>query len=240
MKLVCTYCDNVANTKDHIPPKGMLPKPRSASLITVPSCSICNSSFSKDDEYLRDFLSFREELSDNPFVKELNKTVPRRFDRPESQGYFNYLHARMGEENVKTTSGIYLGIKATFLVDLSRINRVLERMVRGLYRHCFGKKLTAGLDAEVYPQEYFLSLEPQHKENFRAIFQNKLANEQWSVVVPDGFDYKYKALPNPAHTVWMFRFYSKYYGFGITLKEEEKKAQNKDETITFRPFIMTE
>jgi len=103
----------------------MFPKPRPAALITVPSCSSCNSSFSKDDEYLRDVLSFREELSDNPFVKQLNKTVPRRFARSQSQGYFNYLHACIGEETVKTKSGIYWGSKTTFDVDILRIERVL-------------------------------------------------------------------------------------------------------------------
>lgn len=227
MQLTCTYCNCVANTKDHIPPKCMFPKPRPASLITVSSCFSCNSSFSKDDEYLRDVLCFREELSGNPFVDELNQSIPRRFDRSESRHYFNYLHARMGEETVKTTSGIYLGRKATFNVDLRRIERVLRRITRGLYRHCFGNKLMEGFDPEVYTQEYFLSLEPEHEEIFRSIFQSNLANEQWFVIVTNGFEYKYKALPNPAYTVWIFRFYSKYYGFAITLKEEEKEKQNK-------------
>ena len=216
----------------------MFPKPRPASLITVPCCSNCNSSFSKDDEHLRDVLSFREELSDNPFVKQLNRSIPRRFDRSQSQGYFNYLHARMGEETVKTTSGIYLGRKATFNIDLTRIERVLERITKGLYCHCFGNKLMEGFDADVYTQEYFLSLKPEDEEGFRFIFQNNLANEQWFVVVPNGFEYKYKALPNPAYTVWIFRFYSKYSGFAITLKEKER--QNKNEPITYRPCIITE
>ena len=240
MQLTCTYCNRVANTKDHIPPKGMFPKPRPASLITVPSCFSCNSSFSKDDEHLRDVLSFREELSDNPFVEQLNRSIPRRLDRSQSGRYFNYLHARMGEETVKTTSGIYLGRKATFNVDLRRIERVLGRITKGLYCHCFGNKLMEGFDAQVYTQEYFLSLEPEHEENFRSIFQSNLAKEQWFVVVPKGFEYKYKALPNPTYTIWIFRFYSKYYGFAITLKEEEKERQNKNKPIKYRPCIMTE
>ena len=100
--------------------------------------------------------------------------------------------------------------------------------------------MTEGFDALVYTQEYFLSLEPHNEENFRSIFQSSLANEKWFVVVPTGFDYKYRTLPNPAYTVWMFCFYSKYYGFAITLKQEEKEAQNKNEPITYRPCIMTE
>lgn len=208
MKPTCTYCANPADTKDHIPPKGLFPKPRPSSLITVPSCSSCNKSYSKDDEYLRDVLSFREELSDNPFIKQLNKAIPRRFDPSRAEGYFKYIHRRMGEEAVKTRAGIYLGVKATFNEDLSRIQRVLERMAKGLYRHCIGNKLMDGFDALVYTQEYFLSLEQEHEKNFRCIFQNNLADQEWLTVVPDSFDYKFKVLAKPGYTLWMLRFYS--------------------------------
>jgi hypothetical protein len=125
-------------------------------------------------------------------------------------------------------------------VDLARIEQVLCRITKGLYCHCFGNKLMEGFDAQAYTQEYFLSLEPEHEKNFRSIFQNNLAKEKWFVVVPNGFEYKYKTLPNPAYTVWIFRFYSKYYGFTITLKGEEKEKQNKNKPITYRPCIMTE
>ena len=240
MEFPCTYCHRAANTKDHIPPKCLFPKPRPGSLITVPSCFACNSSFSKDDEHLRDVLSFREELSDNPFVEKQIESIFRGFDRSQSQGYLNYLHSRMGEEAVRTTSGIYLGLKATFNVDLTRIERVLRRITKGLYRHCFRNKLMEGCEAHVYTLEYFLSLEPEHDRIFRSIFQNNLANEEWFVVVPNGFEYKQKALQNPATTVWMFRFYSKYYGFAITLKEEDQGTQEKSKPITYRRYIMME
>ena len=241
MKPTCTYCDNPADTKDHIPPKCLFPKPRPSSLITVPSCSNCNKSYSKDDEYLRDVLSFREELSDNPFIMQLNNAINRRLDPSRSEGYFNYIHRRMAEEAVRTEAGIYLGIKATFYEDLSRIERVLERMTKGLYRHCTGNKLTAGFDALVYTQEYFLSLKREQKEIFiRCMFQRNLADQEWLTVVPDGFDYKFKASTNTGYTIWMLRFYSKYYGFAVTLKETEKENQNKNNPVTYRPCIVTE
>jgi hypothetical protein len=97
-----------------------------------------------------------------------------------------------------------------------------------------------GFDAQAYTQEYFLSLRPEYEENFRSIFQSNLANQEWFEMLPNGFEYKFKALANPAYTVWMFRFYSKYYGFAITLKEGEKERQNKNEPITYRPCIITE
>jgi hypothetical protein len=237
-QVICTYCTQAANTKDHIPPKCMFPRPRPSTLITVPCCTDCNSSFSIDDEHFRDVLTFREELYNNSFVKKLIDSFPKRLARPQAEGYFNYLYERMGEETVKTTSGIYLGRKATFTANLKRVHRVIERITRGLYFYCFGNKLMEGFDPQAYTQEYFLDLDPEHQSTFRSIFQSNMANEQWIVVVPNGFEFKYKATNNPAYTVWMFRFYSKYYGFAVTLKQEERKQGY--ESKTYPPFIMIE
>ena len=48
---LCIYCQaNPAETADHVPPKGLFKEPR-PNLITVPACSVCNSSFGGDDDY---------------------------------------------------------------------------------------------------------------------------------------------------------------------------------------------
>ena len=49
----CYLCGGEATTRDHIPPKGLFPAPRTANLITVPACSTCNQRASLDDGYLR-------------------------------------------------------------------------------------------------------------------------------------------------------------------------------------------
>jgi hypothetical protein len=40
-------------TRDHIPPKGIFPTPRSNDLITVPSCASCNRAACESDELFR-------------------------------------------------------------------------------------------------------------------------------------------------------------------------------------------
>jgi len=49
----CYLCWGKATTRDHIPPKGLIPCTRTADLVTVPACSMCNRKISLDDEYLR-------------------------------------------------------------------------------------------------------------------------------------------------------------------------------------------
>jgi hypothetical protein len=60
MKHICYYCNEIATTKEHTPPKCFFPKKKDLpsgspdyrkNLITVPSCEKHNTGRSKDDEY---------------------------------------------------------------------------------------------------------------------------------------------------------------------------------------------
>ena len=55
----CVYCGEASQTKDHVPPRGIFGDavPSGVNLITVPACIACNSGYSADDTYFRDFLS---------------------------------------------------------------------------------------------------------------------------------------------------------------------------------------
>lgn len=44
----CIYCGNEGNTRDHVPPKLLFPKPR-GPMVTVPACLTCNKCIEKDD-----------------------------------------------------------------------------------------------------------------------------------------------------------------------------------------------
>lgn len=48
----CIYCGGPAETRDHVPSRVLLAEPYPENLPVVPACHRCNSSFSKDEEYL--------------------------------------------------------------------------------------------------------------------------------------------------------------------------------------------
>lgn len=60
---LCYLCGgNGADTRDHIPPRGIFPKKPSGQLITVPAHKKCNEQFQNDDEIFRNLIiaaSFR-------------------------------------------------------------------------------------------------------------------------------------------------------------------------------------
>jgi hypothetical protein len=48
----CYYCGNIANTREHAPPKIFFPNSLRDNLVTVPSCSLHNNAKSNSDEYI--------------------------------------------------------------------------------------------------------------------------------------------------------------------------------------------
>ena len=88
MNKQCAYCGDVGIvTRDHVPPKGIFPKPRPANLITVPACPKCHSQqTSRDDEYFRNTLNVREDLSKHPGVLKVQPVVLRSFSNPNKSG----------------------------------------------------------------------------------------------------------------------------------------------------------
>ncbi|MBD3343131.1 MAG: hypothetical protein GF353_28800 [Candidatus Lokiarchaeota archaeon] len=133
-KGVCAYCGQYGYiTDDHIPPKNLFSKPRPQNLITVPSCFNCNEGASKDDEYLRMILSLRDDLAYNENIKKLQPKIEKSLTRPEFSGLRKLFLDSIKSGSILTNSGLYLGKIPLIEPDSKRINRVITRIVMGLY-----------------------------------------------------------------------------------------------------------
>ena len=56
--MVCIYCGNVAQTREHCPPKSFFPEHDFPdNLRVLPACEECNKGYSQDEETVRDFLN---------------------------------------------------------------------------------------------------------------------------------------------------------------------------------------
>lgn len=129
----CYLCNkNFADTRDHVPPECLFPDPKPSNLITLPCCSPCNRSYSKDEEYFRDNFSMISKRS--PAVKQLwGKTRRSYLRRPLK---LRDIKSRLVDLNLKTEGGIHLGRATGLKFDESRTNRVIEKIVKGLFfRH---------------------------------------------------------------------------------------------------------
>lgn len=116
----CVYCGKDAGeTKDHVPPKCLLPKPFPANLLTVPSCITCNGGLSKDEEYFRLMI------------------VGLMCHTPEADLLFDGPVSRSMDRNAKMEDLMFGSLRpadtAVILdVDYPRIFRVAEKIARGL------------------------------------------------------------------------------------------------------------
>ena len=134
----CVYCGDYRElTKDHVPPRSLFSKPRPA-LITVPCCSPCNKGFQQDDEYFQ--LMVKAGIDKQRFPKELADSLKaiNNLARPESRRFaISFL------EHYEPNPGRHH-------VDLKRIERVLHRIVRGLFYHHVKVRLLESLPSSVF------------------------------------------------------------------------------------------
>lgn len=132
----CIYCRvRPADTRDHVPPESLFPRPRPSDLITVPCCRACNASFGQDDEYFRDVTTLRADVADHPAASQILPIVQRSFARPRGRAKLAALLATVTEVNLKSPAGLFLGRGATYEIDFGRVDRFLTRTVRGLFYH---------------------------------------------------------------------------------------------------------
>jgi hypothetical protein len=133
-KRSCIYCRSDEDmTADHIPPKALFPDPRPSNMLTVPCCKKCNESFSKDDEYFRTVLVSHASVCSDPNVRAVNDKLLRSMSRPEAAAMASAIRKSLHVVDVMSRGGIYLDKSPAMMVNADRINRVTNRIARGLF-----------------------------------------------------------------------------------------------------------
>jgi hypothetical protein len=144
---VCVYCqDRPATTVDHVFAKGFFERPL-PKMLTVPVCDECNRGtgdgiarpMSMDEEYMRTALTMTEAAERHPVaVKVFEQVVNPSFSR----------RPKLAASIVNTTkvfhaftqSGLALPYsRLAFQIDLSRFERVLRKIGKGLF-YSFAKR----------------------------------------------------------------------------------------------------
>lgn len=138
----CFNCGRPADTRDHVPPRGVFPAPRPKTLITVPACAACNGSTKLDEEYFRWLVATVGDQTAASDALIQQRILPRFRARPA------LLHEIMKKSrvvDVYSPGGIWLERSPAFEFDRPRIQRVIEKTVKGLYLHEFGERLSGAV-----------------------------------------------------------------------------------------------
>ncbi len=112
----------------------------------MPCCEECREGWSKDDEYFCHMIvngasaiaDEKGEYTDSPSgeaLKQLEQKMLGALARPEGKGYLNRLASEMFDLTATTPEGIHLPHLSGFNPNHDRLNRVAERITRGLFFH---------------------------------------------------------------------------------------------------------
>jgi hypothetical protein len=147
INLICYNCgSDEAGTTEHVIARTLIPEPRPNNLITVPGCRSCNEAISLDEEYLRDRLSAAvggPDCEAPPTWDVAWRSMQRDEARGKKLAFFK--DALTLSKAVQTKSGLS---NMAIQLETRRVNRVIEKMVRGFYFHFF-KNLLGDVEFQI-------------------------------------------------------------------------------------------
>jgi hypothetical protein len=213
---VCVYCGQTRELdRDHVPPENLFPKPRPSNLVTVPSCLVCNKRFSSDDEYFRTVISLTLDPIEDPRLQQIVDKALRSFTRSEGVGLARSILGTIKNVELRGPSGLYYGRADTYSVDLERVRRTCNRIVRGLYYKEMGYRLPT--DAFTHSEVVRPITDPRildsNLENIQLV-----ANQPAKSIGTNLFFYKYLiAGDDPSASLWLLNFYHKILVLVLTV-----------------------
>ncbi|NNV53850.1 hypothetical protein [Limnovirga soli] len=204
--IFCCYCGiREATTKDHVPPKSIFNKPRPDDLITVPCCLMCNNDASKSDEKFKVYLGMHIARQGGESERLFKEGVlpSAKHNYKLRKNIFNSMYP----VNIATDSGIITGKGMAVPWDNEAHCRTIERLIRGLFFHHYGKIISNNASIST-----FWFKEPQSIFNVK-LYENSIANGY--------FKYQYnKVEESDFDSIWHFNFYNGHYAGGMVLTSQ--------------------
>jgi hypothetical protein len=204
----CIYCQAAdATTADHVPPKGLFPRPCPSTFITAPCCEGCNQAVSCDDDYFRAAIINRRDVPQTPAVKDRIEAVFRGLARSQATGFKQAFLAATAEVEITTLGGLYLGTGLQFTPELDRLETVATRTVRGLYFKEVGEPLPLNCRVTAYMDAGFDDREKVDGGSAHQIIR-RLTTRPPRVVHDEIFQYWHEVATEVHQaSLWLLLFY---------------------------------
>jgi len=215
---LCVYCGAGGKlTRDHVPPKGIFPKPRPSNLIAIPACSECNQGNSKDDEYFRLALNVRADLSIHPEVQKGQRVVMRSLLDPNKPGMRQSFLNNIRLVEQTTPSGLFIKHQLALQTDTNRLRNVVKRTMKGLFYYHKKHRLPEKYDVFVCDEDNFVQWPDLERKKFDPII-NTLKKQNPVTIGKGVFSYRFGFNSDDSDsTYWIFTFYERVSYLGLTL-----------------------
>ena len=185
---LCYICGKAgADSRDHVPPRGIFPKLPRGNLITVPAHKACNEAFSEDDEALRNVIiaaSWRSEAGRQAWDEQV---LPSFAKNPKArQGLLDRL-VPVWVKDPQTSAFVRMNGIA---VEDSLYERQMIRITRGLFYNYFSTPLPQDWAIQVHK----MSPPEQSARDLETLLAESGRKPGWKHVEPGIFSYYYGVL----------------------------------------------
>lgn len=123
----------------------------------------------------------RHDTGDHPAVKRILPSIYRSLENPAKKGFAHALFNNIGDLDIVSGGGIYLGTAQGYNVDLCRLDRVAARITTGLFYHEFGKPIPPHLHVKAYSVSGLNDVDADGKARFLDIFDKVTRNQPRTV-----------------------------------------------------------
>ncbi len=206
----CVFCGVIGDvTDDHVPPKTIFAKPRPSDLITVPGCDDCNHGWSLDDEYFRTALCLSDRTSDERNATAGRGAAMRSLQRKKARGFAKMFLSSTFPTEVYSSEGIYLGKRLAFTVDLKRIQKVVAKIIRGLFYIESGQILPQNYGVSVDSNDTLEKMNANDLRDLQKTIIEPLLSTQERIIGDGAFRFRY-AIPEDGDgfvSVWALTFF---------------------------------
>ena len=159
----------------------------------------------------------REDTPEYPEAKQLFESIMRGLSRPQSTGLRQAFLNRMYEVQRITPAGLYLGESPAYDVDLSRLDKVASRIIKGLFYHKMGKRLPNGYFAQAFSATGLINLTPEKQNQVKRAVDLLLNESFCEVGRREIFVYWYLASSDdPCVTAWLLLSFQRTAFIGFT------------------------
>ncbi len=221
MKSQCAYCGaEDPATRDHIPPKCVFLRPFPRVMITVPSCEKCQG-LAKDDEYFAyDVVNAANGMVTNGLLQ-LSTCSKQLLERKQDElldrlgtkfrgghgGLARKLLSELTEVPVITRGNLLIPDRTLLIStpETDRINRVADRIIRGLFFYEKGYKVPENYSVQAEISQ--IGIDSDRVEFFEERYKHPMTNMR---IVQEGvFAYGYWGCSDDKDaSVWLGDFYN--------------------------------
>lgn len=221
----CVIChENHATSDDHIPPKCLFAIKDRVNLLKLPTCLDCNNHSSMDDEYLRSVLISRADVEKSQSTDELRNALKRSLSNPDQPGFQKLYSKAVSFKNVFTPKGIYLGNEPVLYVNYERLEKILSKIIRGLYYHHIKRTLKKEYSIKIFGQDNLKLQTPEMKEFIKSKILHYVNQAPLYEIGKNTFHYKYLLTREDNYAgAWVLRFYEKVHFLGLVLNKQDLK-----------------